>query len=233
MDLQRRVALVTGVSKGIGLELAKLLLRKGMKVAGWSRTAPKLEHEHFQFFPVDMANEDEVEKAYQATVEQFGEAIDVLVNNAGYGSFNYLEKFDSAAWEKMFAVNVHGIYYVTKRVLPSMKAREYGHIVNLSSIAGKNGIAQGTAYCGTKHAVRGISESLYREVKDFNIKVTCIFPGSVDTHFFDDVAGTEANQTMLHADDVAQLIIHQLEMPDNFNTSEVEIRPMRVKYKKD
>ncbi len=231
MQLDGRIAIVTGVSKGIGLELAKLLLEKGMQVAGWSRTAPELTHDNFFFTPVDMGVEEEVEKAYQATVAHFGADIDVLVNNAGYGAFNYLEQFDSAAWEKMFAVNVHGIYYVTKRVLPNMKQREYGHIVNLSSIAGKNGIPQGTAYCGTKHAVRGLSESLYREVKDHNIKVTCLFPGSVDTHFFDEVKGTEANPTMLHADDVAQLIVHQLEMPDNFNTSEVEIRPMRVKYK--
>lgn len=233
MELEGRIAIVTGVSKGIGLALVQLLLDKGMKVAGWSRTAPDLSHENFRFFAVDMAQELAVDRAYAASVEAFGADIDVLVNNAGYGSFDYLEQFDTAAWENMFAVNVHGIYYVTKRVLPNMKAREYGHIINLSSIAGKNGIAQGTAYCGTKYAVRGLSEALYREVKDYNIKVTCIFPGSVNTHFFDDVAGTAANPTMLHAEDVAALMVHQLEMPDNFNTSEVEIRPMRVKYKAD
>lgn len=233
MKLQDRIAIVTGSSRGIGKEMCLALLDKGMKVAGWSRSAPEIEHENFAFFPVDMGKEDQVDAAYQATVAHFGEAVDVLINNAGYGSFSFLEDFSSAEWEDMFAVNVHGIYYVTKRVVPGMKARSYGHIINISSIAGKNGIAQGTAYCGTKYAVRGMSEALYREVKDHNIKVTCIFPGSVDTHFFDEVAGTAANPTMLHADDVAQLMVHQLEMPDNFNTSEVEIRPMRVRYKAD
>lgn len=231
MDLEGRTAIVTGASKGIGAALAVQLLQKGVKVSGWSRTAPSIEHPDFQFVPVDMGRESEVEKAYGQTVDRFGPDIDILVNNAGYGQFDFLENFSSADWEKMYAVNVHGIYYATKRVLPNMKQREYGHIINLSSIAGKNGIAQGTAYCGTKHAVRGLSEALYREVKEFNIKVTCIFPGSVNTHFFDDVAATTANPTMLHAEDVARLIIQQLEMPDNFNTSEVEIRPMRVNYK--
>lgn len=231
MRLRDRVAIVTGASRGIGKEMCLALLEKGMKVAGWSRTAPDISHEHFAYFPVDMRKEDSVANAFNETIAHFGDAIDVLINNAGYGTFRFLEDFTTDEWEDMFAVNVHGIYYVTKRVLPGMKARAYGHIINISSIAGKNGIAQGTAYCGTKHAVRGMSEALYREVKDHNIKVTCLFPGSVDTHFFDEVAGTEANPTMLHADDVAQLMVHQLEMPDNFNTSEVEIRPMRVKYK--
>ena len=111
-----------------------------------------------------------------------------------------------------------------------MKRQQSGHIVNISSIAGKEGIAGATAYCGTKFAVRGISAALYKEVKEFNIKVSCVMPGSVNTHFFDRSEATRANPSMLHPADLAASIVQLLETPDNYNPSEIEIRPMNVRY---
>lgn len=230
MELHHKVAIVTGASKGIGLELTKQLAAKGVSVAAWSRTAAEWTHPNVAWIACDIADEGQVEKAFQATLERFGPRVDILINNAGFGIFKKMEEFTSEEWHRQYAVNVHGIYYATKRAVPVMRTYKNGHIINVASIAAKAGMASGSGYNGSKFAVRGISESLYREVKDDNIKVTCIFPGSVDTGFFDEVAGTTANPTMLHADDVAAIIIQQLETPDNFNTSEVEIRPMRVKY---
>ena len=115
-------------------------------------------------------------------------------------------------------------------MLPLMKKVNTGHIINISSIAGLAGIPEATAYAGTKFAVRGISQSLQREMKNTEIKVSTIFPGSVHTDFFDNYNGVQSNPTMLAAQDIAQSVIQILEMPDNALISELEIRPLNVKY---
>lgn len=230
MDLTNKVAVVTGASKGIGKALALALLAKGAKVAAWNRSNPDIEHENFIHVPCNVADGDAVAKAYQQTVAKLG-AIDILINNAGFGTFAKIEETPWEQWKAMFDVNVHGIYHCTKAVLPGMKERKQGHLVNISSIAGLNGVNEASGYCGTKHAVRGISHSIYPEVKKDNIKVTVVYPGSVYTDFFNEIDSINANETMLHPEDVANLIVNVLETPDNFNTLDLEIRPMNPSYK--
>lgn len=231
MNLKGKTIIVTGASSGIGLALTRELLSRGANVAGWSRSRPAVEaQEGFLFCKTDITNREAVAQAFQETMRFGRDNIHGLVNNAGYGLFRNMEDFTHGQWEQMFAVNVHGLFYATKYVLPVMRAQKEGHIINISSIAGTTGIKQGTAYCGTKWAVRGISQALYKEVKGDNIKVSCVFPGSVNTKFFDPVEGTNANETMLHPEDIAEMIIHLLESPDNFNPSELELRPMNVRY---
>jgi len=230
MILKNKLAIVTGASKGIGYHTALQLLEKGAMVAGWSRTDPQIEHPNFLHSHVDIKSTADVDAAYEAARTKFGKEADVLINNAGYGFFKYLEDYTPQEWQDMFAVNVFGLYYATRKVLPAMKAQRSGHIINIASIVGKEGVPQASAYSGTKFAVRGISQSLYKEVKEFNIKVTCVMPGSVNTHFFDHTDLVKSNPTMLHPDDLARLLIQQLESPDNFNVSEIEVRPMNVKY---
>ena len=156
MDLKDKIAVVTGVSKGVGLEVVKQLLDKGTTVAGWGRTAPDFTHANFHFFTCDVSKEDSVEKAFQATTSKLGTDIRILVNNAGFGIAGATETFSSEDWKAMFDTNVHGIFYVTKRLIPGMKAADEGHILNVASIAGLNGVNQFAGYVGTKHAVRGI-----------------------------------------------------------------------------
>ncbi len=230
MNLKGKKAIVTGVSKGIGKSLVYKLLQQGVTVAGWSRTEPDIQHDNFKFFTTNIADESSVENTFGESVFYLGGTVDILINNAGFGLFRTLENHTSEEWENMFAVNVHGIYYTTKRVVPLMKEKQHGHIVNIASIAALQGINEASAYCGTKFAVRGISQALYQEVKKFNIKVTCVMPGSVNTEFFNNALGINANPTMINPDDLADVIIHQLQTPDNFNTSEIEIRPMNPKY---
>ena len=141
MELKNKVAVVTGVSKGLGLEIVKLLLEKGVKVAGWGRNKPDFTHDQFHFFTCDVADEAQVEQAYLATLAQLGADIRILVNNAGFGVAGPMENMSTADWKSMFDTNVHGIFYATKRLIPAMKAADEGHILNVASIAGLNGVA--------------------------------------------------------------------------------------------
>ncbi|MDF2156805.1 SDR family NAD(P)-dependent oxidoreductase [Algoriphagus sp. CAU 1675] len=232
MDLRNQIAVVTGVSKGIGLEVVKLLLDKGVTVAGWGRNTPDLEHENFHFFTCDVAVEEQVEKAFQDTVAKLGRDIRILINNAGFGIAGPLETFSSDDWKAMFDTNVHGIFYTTKRLIPGMKEADEGHIINVASIAGLNGVKDFAGYVGTKHAVRGISHSLYLELRDFGIKVSTIYPGSVQTNFFDEIPGMAAHENMMRPVDVALTIVQTLETHPNYFVADVECRPLRPKGKK-
>lgn len=230
MELKGQTAIVTGASKGIGKATAEALLNAGCKVAGWSRTDPKIEHKHFLFIETDMSKPEAIQQAYGQTHEKLGTPT-ILINNAGLGIFSPFELLTPEDWHRMFDVNIHAIYYACHVALPGMKQAGGGHIINISSIAGKQGNNQGSGYSATKFAVRGFSEALYREVRVDGVKVTCLFPGSVDTNFFDDIEGTSANPTMLHSEDIAQAILDVLRSRDNVNISEVELRPMNPKYK--
>ncbi len=232
MDIANKIAVVTGVSKGIGLATVELLLEKGMKVAGWGRTSPDLKHSNFYFVACDVRNHQEVQEAYEATTEHFGGSIAVLVNNAGLGVTGKLDEMSLEDWHLMFDTNVNGIFYCTRLVLAGMKEAEEGHIINISSIAGTAGIEQMSGYCGTKHAVRGISHSLYKEVREYGIKVTCIYPGSVKTNFFDNIDSVTVSDNMMRPEDIASTILHALESHPNYHHVDIEVRPLMPKGKR-
>ena len=224
MNIQNKTALVTGASKGIGLAITKALLAEGATVAGWSRTAPEnLSHDRFFHFHVDLTDERSVRKAYEETVEKLGREIPILINNAGAGYRGAMEEMPVEKWRELFDLNVHGIFYVTRLIIPQMKATGEGHIINISSGAGTNGIAGMTCYCGTKHAVEGITHSLHQELRDFGLKVTCLAPGSVDTGFFS--TGTKKNS--LQPEDMAASVVHILKCPKNFHYTDVQVRPLQ------
>ncbi|AHM59486.1 short-chain dehydrogenase [Flammeovirgaceae bacterium 311] len=229
MELKDKLAIVTGASKGIGLALTHQLLEAGMKVAGWSRSEPKLQHDNFQWQPCDVGNWDSVQQAFKATTDRFGQVIAVLVNNAGIGYEGKIDEMPLEQWHSMMNVNVNGIFYCTRLVLPLMKRQEEGHIINLSSIAGTTGINGMSGYVGSKHAVRGISHSLYKEVRQQGIKVTCIYPGSVNTHFFDEIGSVTANENMMRPQDIAETIMHCIGTHKNFHIVDVEMRPLKPK----
>ncbi|KUG07352.1 SDR family oxidoreductase [Solirubrum puertoriconensis] len=230
MDLNGKVAIVTGVSKGIGLATAQLLLERGAIVAGWGRRAPEnFKHERFQFFECDVRNELSVQEAYTNTQRELGQQVTVLVNNAGLGIVGAVDGFRSEDWHTMFDTNVHGMFYCTKAVLPQMRKQQLGHIINISSIAGLNGIEMMAGYCATKYAVRGFSHSLFKEVRQDGIKVTCLYPGSTQTNFFDDIPGTTANPSMMQPEDIAGAIVYAIETPFNFHIVDMEMRPLQPK----
>ncbi|UXX78305.1 SDR family NAD(P)-dependent oxidoreductase [Reichenbachiella carrageenanivorans] len=227
MSLEGRVAIVTGASKGIGLEIVKQLLTKGVKVAGWSRTDNDITDPNYLFISVDVSDPESVAHAYRQTAEMLGENIDILVNNAGFGIAGPMDEMVFEDWKRMFDVNVHGIFFTSNAVIPKMKELDRGHIINISSIAGRNPVKGFAGYAGTKHAVTGISHSMFMELRDFGIKVTCIYPGSVNTNFFDDIDAVTANENMMRPEDVASSVVHCLETHPNYLPVDFEVRPLR------
>ncbi|GAB3534804.1 SDR family NAD(P)-dependent oxidoreductase [Pontibacter brevis] len=232
MKLEGKIAVVTGVSHGIGLATVKALLKKDMQVAGWGRTAPELEHSNFHFFECDVRFPESVHQAFDKTIAKLGTHVAVLVNNAGLGIPANLEDQQVEDWRTMFDTNVHGLFYCTRLVLPGMKELEEGHIINISSIAGTTGVPGMTGYAATKHAVKGISHSLYMEVRDYGIKVTCIYPGSTETNFFDNMQNSPASPNMMRPEDIASTILHALESHPNYHHVDIEVRPLMPKGKR-
>ncbi|HYG15821.1 MAG TPA: SDR family oxidoreductase [Bacteroidia bacterium] len=229
MELNGKTAIVTGVSKGIGKAVVQQLLEAGCKVAGLGMTQPDYKHDNFIFIKTDVRDYKQVEAAFVQVKERFGEELHILMNNAGLGYFGYLEDTTLEQWHQLYDTNVSGTFYCCKLVLPQMKKQEYGHIINIASVAGLEGYPQVGAYCSSKFAVRGLSESLYKEVRDFRIKVTCVYPGSVKTDFFRNSPGIKPHDYMLMPEDVATAIKQILETPDNYHTVNYEIRPLQPK----
>ena len=230
MDLTGKVAIVTGASKGIGRATVEALLARGATVAGWGRTTPNdLTHERFQFFECDVRDEHAVAEAFTNTLRELGPEIHVLVNNAGLGIAGPVDGFATEDWKLMFDTNVHGTFFCSRAVLPQMKRQQLGHIINIASIAGTTGVINMAGYCATKFAVRGLSQSLFKEVRNDGIKVTCLFPGSTQTNFFDGIPGTAANDSMMSPADIAGFIVYSLETPFNFHVVEAEMRPLQPK----
>jgi len=222
MNIEKKLAIVTGASRGIGLAISKVLTENGMLVAGLSRNTPDdLSHPNFQHFPTDLTIEESVDEAVQKIHDSYAETVSVLVNNAGVGFRGNIEETPSDKWKYLFDLNVHGLFYISKRIIPEMKNTGIGHIINISSGAGTNGIAGMSAYCGTKHAVVGITESMHQELRDFGVKVTCLSPGSVDTGF----SATKKNK--LQPVDMANSVLHILQCPKNFHYTDIQVRPLQ------
>lgn len=226
MELNKRIAVITGANKGIGLECAKQLLIEGCIVYGICRSGCDFKHDNFICLNADVQVYEQLESAFNTILSNSGK-VDILINNAGLGYFGYCEDISIDQWQTLFNTNVNGIFYSTKLSLPSMKKNGLGHIINISSIAGLEGYQQVSAYCATKFAVRGFSDALYKEVRDFGIKVTCVYPGSVKTDFFRHSENIKAHDNMLMSKDVASQIVYAIKSPDNFHPVNIEIRPLK------
>jgi len=230
MDLTGKVAIVTGVSSGIGRATAEALLARGAAVAGWGRKPPEdLDNERFLFFECDVRDEHAVAEAFTNTQRELGLEIHVLVNNAGLGVFGPIDGFKSEDWHAMFDTNVNGLFYCTRAVLPQMKKQHAGHLINVASLAATAGTANLAGYCATKYAVRGFSDALFKEVRPDGIRVTCVMPGSVETNFNGATPGTEPDPYKMQPEDIAAAIIHALEAPEVTMISEIQLRPANVK----
>lgn len=208
------VWLITGCSKGFGKELAKLVLARGWRAVVTARKVEEVTdlvagHEDRALaVTLDVTKPEDIEAAVKQAEERFGQ-IDVLVNNAGYGYLAAIEEGEDAAVRAMFETNFFGLVDLTKAVLPGMRARKSGHIVNFSSIGGLVSFGATGYYHATKYAVEGMSESLAIEVKPLGIKVIVVEPGPFRTewsggsifesktviHDYDETAGKRREQT--------------------------------------
>ncbi|NTW54691.1 MAG: SDR family NAD(P)-dependent oxidoreductase [Chlorobaculum sp.] len=223
MNLAGTTAVVTGSSSGIGLAVCRALLDAGASVFGLSRRETALDHERFRWLQTDVTREAEIARAFDAVLAERGR-VELLVNNAGFGLFRDIELIDPAEWRRLIDTNLTAMFLCSRKVVPSMKAAGRGMIVNIGSVAGKRGIRGGTAYCASKFAVNGFSESLMEELRDFGIRVSCVNPGSVMTEFFDH-AGIEPKKFM-QPGDLARLIVSLVELPDTMLPGDVTVRPL-------
>ncbi|WP_420995419.1 oxidoreductase [Cupriavidus sp. 30B13] len=185
----KRVWLITGASRGIGALIAKAALAEGDAVVAAGRNVDAIAAalgEGPALFPVrlDVTSEEEAAAAVQAALARFGR-IDVLVNNAGFGLLGAVEEATLAETRRLYETNVFGVLNVTRAVLPSMRARRAGHVINISSIGGYRSAVGFGVYSSTKFAVEGLTEALHGELAPLGIHVTVVEPGYFRTDFLD------------------------------------------------
>ncbi|HET9954502.1 MAG TPA: SDR family NAD(P)-dependent oxidoreductase [Polyangiaceae bacterium] len=184
--MQNDVWLITGGSKGIGLELAKKLLRSGRRVAVTTRAVEAARDAlgaDVCVVPVDLADEASVGRGVDSVIQRFGR-IDVVVNNAGYGQMGAVEEVSDAEARRNFDVNVFGVLNVLRRTLPTLRQQRAGHVFNIGSVGGfTGGFAGWGIYCATKFALSGLTEGLHRDLAPLGVKVTLVYPGYFRTEF--------------------------------------------------
>ena len=234
MELAGALAVVTGATEGIGRAIAFQLGGAGARLAICARTDPNVRATVQELrdaridavgMPCDVSDPAAVQ-AFAAFITQQRGAPRVLVNNAGIGRFKPLSELSLEDWDATMAVNVRSLFLMTRAFVTGMTQAGGGTIVNIASLAGRNGFEGGTAYCASKHAVLGFSKALMLEVRKHNIRVVAVCPGSVATPFMDKQSRERPNRDrVLAADDVAHVVVSSLTLSDRAMVSELDIRP--------
>ena len=238
MKLQSKTAIVTGAGRGIGKAISIALAHEGANVVVSARTRSEIDdvaHDiesrggHALAVPADVSIEADVQNLIDRTIQRF-KTVDILINNAGFGILTKVEEMPVNDFDRMWAVNMRGVFLCTKAVLPLMMKQKSGDILNISSLAGRNAFIGGAGYGATKWALIGFARSLMLEVREQNIRVITLCPGSVNTTF-----GQSSGRPIHHsaaiptADDIARVAVDTLTMPRNVLVSEVDIRPTNPK----
>ena len=226
---------MTGGTRGIGRAIAQSLLGGGALVAVCSRS-----RENVQAFvnecqpadrlrllaePADVSKLADVSKFFQQVEARFG-GVDILINNAGIGIFKSVADLTPEEWHRTIDLNLNGVFYCSHEALPRMRRRGGGYIVNISSLAGKNPFAGGAAYNASKFGLNGFSEALMLDHRYDNVRVSYVMPGSVDTDFG---SGPAHSDWKIQPEDIADVVMALLRLPERTLVSRVEIRPSRPK----
>jgi 3-oxoacyl-[acyl-carrier protein] reductase len=231
---QAQVALVTGATEGIGRAIAFALGKDGYRVGVCARTPSRLRTLLDELaaagitaagHPADVGIEADVQVAVAAITKALG-PVDVLVNNAGTAVLKPFAELTLDDWDTTIATNVRSLFLVTREVLPGMRQRKRGAVVNIASLAGRNGFAGGSVYTASKHAVLGFARSLMLEVRQENIRVITICPGSVDTPLIRNQSVLSPKlDRILRPEDIADTVLSALRLPERALVSEIDIRP--------
>jgi len=242
MDINNKVALITGASSGIGKATALGLAEEGAKVVLAARSADKLQDLQQQIeqrgqeaiiVETDVTQLEQVEQMVTQAKNKFGR-IDFLINNAGIMPLSYMKNRHLEEWEKMVDVNLKGILKTVYAALPYMLEQQAGHIVNISSIDGRNMYAGGAVYGATKAAVIALSEGLRKELTpEHGIRITTIEPGTVETNLRESITDQELlddqdwgeDEPKLMPEDIARAIIYALKSHPRENVNEILIKP--------
>jgi len=243
MELNGKVALVTGASSGIGAATALKLAAQGAKVGLAARRTGKLQALVAQIeaaggqalaIEMDVVDLASVNAGVERLVAAYG-GIDILFNNAGLMPISDIEALKVDEWHRMIDVNIKGVLNSTAAALPYLKQRGTGHVVNTSSIAGRKVFPGLAVYCATKHAIAAFSEGLRLEIAPkHNIRVTCIQPGAVDTELFEHITdagyrqqmeGLREQMTFLSAAEIADTVLFAVQAPAHVNVAELFVLP--------
>jgi NADP-dependent 3-hydroxy acid dehydrogenase YdfG len=241
--LDGRVALVTGASSGIGAATALSLAGAGARVALAARRTDRLNelvervrHSGGEAVAIraDVAERASAEEMVASAMERFGK-LDILVNNAGVMYLAEFARSDPEDWRRMIDVNLLGLFYATRAALPHLKRGGVGHVVNVSSVAGRVAFATGAVYCATKFGVVGFSETLRKETVADKLRVTVIEPGAVATELVEHVSDPasqanvkawQATMRQLQSEDIAAAILYAVTQPNHVCVNEVLVRPV-------
>ena len=240
--LDGKVAVVTGASSGIGEATVRALAAEGAAVVAGARRKERLDSLVEEVTRVggraisvecDVTDEEQAHNLVQRALKEYGR-IDILVNNAGVMLLSTVGKGLSDQWRQMFEVNVMGLLYATDAAIGPMKEQGSGHIVNVSSVAGRKVTRDSSGvYAGTKHAVNAISEGLRQELLEDNVRVSIVGPGAVETELPDHITDEEAREGLsgllklerLQAEDIAKAIAYAVTQPARVSVNEILIRP--------
>ncbi|MCU4154459.1 SDR family oxidoreductase [Carboxylicivirga sp. A043] len=237
-----KIAMVTGATSGIGKATALKLAQNGFNLIITGRRNDRLEElkselesKNTSIFSLcfDIRNTLEIDKAVASLPTEW-KSIDVLVNNAGLAAgADPIHDGLWSDWEQMIDTNIKGLLYLSKQIIPGMMERKKGHIINVSSIAGKETYANGNVYCATKHAVEAITKGMRIDLLPYNIKVSSVSPGMVETEFSivryhgdtDKADNVYKGLTPLYADDIADAIEYMVTRPPHVNINDMLIMP--------
>jgi NADP-dependent 3-hydroxy acid dehydrogenase YdfG len=240
--LNNKVAIITGASSGIGYATSLTLSKAGIRVAVGARRTERLQELEKQIIKnngeilvqkTDVTRKSDCDSLVNTIVERWGK-VDILINNAGLMPLSYFKNGKVEEWEQMIDVNIKGVLYCTSAVVPYMLEKKSGHIINISSVAGRIVFAGGSVYCATKHAIAALSEGLRKELSPtYNIRVTCIEPGAVETELLESITDESMtgfiqatkNMETLRSDDIANAILYAVQAPRHVNVNEILIRP--------
>jgi 3-oxoacyl-[acyl-carrier protein] reductase len=235
-------ALVTGGSKGIGFAIAEAMASAGGKVTITGRDQMRVNAALTALVKsaapgamvrgvvADVRDRYGIETAVNDAASAFG-GLDTLVNNAGVGVFKDVENMSDDAWRQVIDTNLTGVFFATRSAIPHLRQAGGGWIINIASLAGRNYFADGAAYCASKAGLVAFSESLMLELRNDNIRVSCIMPGSVATDFNGpaDKKDKADDSWKLTGDDIAEVVMDLLRHPKRSLPSKIEIRPARTK----
>ncbi|WP_131535833.1 SDR family oxidoreductase [Pedobacter nototheniae] len=230
-----KVALITGGSKGIGFGIAESLLKEGYKVAITSRSKKAADEaaeslgnsENILALEADVKDYASQQNALRAIINKWGQ-LDVLIANAGVGHFAPIDEMDINIWQETIDTNLTGVFYSIKASVEEIK-KSKGHIFTISSLAGANFFANGSAYNASKFGLTGFTQSVMLDLRKYGVKVSTIMPGSVASHFNDHNPNTAEDAWKIQPEDMGQLIVDLLKMPARTLPSKIEIRPTTPK----
>jgi NAD(P)-dependent dehydrogenase (short-subunit alcohol dehydrogenase family) len=240
-ELNDKVAVVTGGTRGIGYSIAEALLAEGAKVFICGRDQnhlkPALEKlraaapDRVDGTVADVRRYEDCRKLVHAAADRFG-GLDILVNNAGVGVFKPVDQLTVEEWDTTIATNLSGVFYCCHEAIPLMRQRGGGYIFNISSLAGVNPMPSGSAYNASKFGVNGFSEAMMQDVRYDSIRVSYLMPGSVDTDFAAAPGAKSRQAWKLTGEDVAKAVIDLYKYPGTALASRIEMRPSQPPRKK-